>query len=126
MTSYLSDIRNQLYFDLQAWRDIYECFDYYANRELSGKSEVDKMGVSMAAWDRQFMEKESDIDCTIRIVRLIANLFTVAPIGQDIYMNQPQIYRDLVSKLKSLLEKKCSIDRWGVNIILFRKLSPLF
>jgi len=32
MTSYLADIRSQLYFDFAAWQDIYECFDYYAAR----------------------------------------------------------------------------------------------
>lgn len=30
MTSYLADIRNQLYFDFGAWQDIFVCFDYYA------------------------------------------------------------------------------------------------
>lgn len=30
MTSYLADIRNKLYFDFNAWEDIYLCFDYYA------------------------------------------------------------------------------------------------
>ena len=64
---------------------------------------MEKMGLSMAAWDYQHIKKESDIDCAIRIVRLITNLFTVAPIGQDIYINQSQNYRDLVKKLKSIL-----------------------
>lgn len=57
----------------------------------------------MAAWDYQHIKKQSDIDCAIRIVRLITNLFTVAPIGQDIYINQSQTYRELVKKLKSIL-----------------------
>lgn len=30
MTSYLADIRNQLYFDFSAWQDIFVCFDHYA------------------------------------------------------------------------------------------------
>ena len=51
------------------------------------------MGLSMAAWDYQHIKKESDVDCAIRIVRLIANLFTVTAIGQDIYVNDPQVYR---------------------------------
>lgn len=57
MTSYFSDIRNQLYFDFDSWPDIFTCFEHYANSELKGKSEVDKMGVSMAAWDYQAMRK---------------------------------------------------------------------
>lgn len=57
----------------------------------------------MAAWDYQHIKKESDIDCAIRIVRLIANLFTLPPIGQDIYLNQPNTYRELVKKLKAIL-----------------------
>jgi hypothetical protein len=93
MTSYLADIRSQIYFDFAAWQDIYECFDFYAGRELSGKNEVEKMGLSMAAWDYQHIKKESDIECTIRIIRLIANLLTVPTIGQDIYINQPKCYR---------------------------------
>ena len=103
MTSYLADIRSQLYYDFKAWRDVYECFEYYAGRELSGRNEVDKMGLSMAAWDYQNIKKESDIDCAIRIIRLIANLFTVSAIGQDIYLNDGNAYRELIKKLKTLL-----------------------
>jgi hypothetical protein len=61
------------------------------------------MGLSMAAWDYQHIKKESDIDCAIRIIRLITNLFTVSPIGHDIYINQAHNYRELVKKLKSIL-----------------------
>jgi len=57
----------------------------------------------MAAWDYQHIKKESDIDCAIRIIRLIANIFTVSAIGQDIYVNDHQSYRELLKKLKNLL-----------------------
>jgi hypothetical protein len=57
MTSYLADIRTQLYFDFKAWEDIYVCFEHYATSELKGKSEVEKMGISMAAWDYTAMKK---------------------------------------------------------------------
>lgn len=119
MTSYLSDIRSQLYFDFEAWQDIYECFEYYAGRELSGKNEVEKMGLSMAAWDYQHIKKESDIDCAIRIIRLIANLFTVPAIGQDIYVNYGNCYKELLRKLKTLLQKKSNIEKSSVRLYLF-------
>jgi hypothetical protein len=77
MTSYLADIRNELYFEFGAWKDIFVCFDHYATIELSGKNEVEKMGLSMAAWDYQAIKKESDIEAIIKIIRLIANIFTV-------------------------------------------------
>lgn len=51
------------------------------------------MGLSMAAWDYQHIKKESDIDCAIRIIRLIANIFTVPAIGQDIYVNNSVCFR---------------------------------
>jgi hypothetical protein len=86
---------------------------------LSGRNETDKMGLSMAAWDYQHLKKESDIDCAIRIVRLIANLFTVAAIGQDIYINDQTAYRELVRKLKTLLEKKANIEKSSVTVCLF-------
>ncbi len=35
------------------------------------------MGLSMAAWDYQAIKKESDIEAIIKIIRLIANIFTV-------------------------------------------------
>ena len=38
MTSYLTDIRNELYFEYGAWKDIFVCFDHYATSELSGKN----------------------------------------------------------------------------------------
>ena len=61
------------------------------------------MGLSMAAWDYQHIKKESDIDCAIRIIRLMANLLTVPSIGEDIYMNHSNCYRELLKKLKKLL-----------------------
>jgi len=73
----------------------------------------------MAAWDYQNIRKESDIDCAIRIVRLIANLFTVAAIGQDIYINDQTAYRELVRKLETLLEKKANIEKSSVIFSLF-------
>ena len=57
----------------------------------------------MAAWDYQNIKKESDIECAIRIIRLIANIFTVSAIGQDIYVNDLQSYRELIKKMKGLL-----------------------
>ena len=57
MTSYISDIRTQIYSDFSAWDDIFICFEHYANSELQGKSQVDKMGISMAAWDLPAMKK---------------------------------------------------------------------
>ena len=47
----------------------------------------------MAAWDYQHIKKESDIDCAIKIIRLVANLLTVPAIGQDIYVNHAACYK---------------------------------
>jgi ABC-type transporter Mla maintaining outer membrane lipid asymmetry ATPase subunit MlaF len=55
------------------------------------------------------MKKESDIDALVKIIRLIANLFTVNEIGQDIYVNRGIHFKDLIRKLKELLEKKCNL-----------------
>lgn len=57
MTSYISDIRVLIYDEFKAWDDIFECFQHYAHSELHGKSQVDKMGISMAAWDLPAMKK---------------------------------------------------------------------
>lgn len=78
------------------------------------------MGLSMAAWDYQHIKKESDIDCVIRIIRLMANLSTVPAIGQDIYLNHGPCYRELIKKLKTLLQKKSNIDRSSVPRPLLR------
>ena len=106
-----------MYFTFNSWPDIFCCFVHYADSELKGKSEVEKMGVSMAAWDYQVMKKESDIDAIIKIIRLIANLFTVASIGTDIYTNDSKSYRELILKLKSLLEKK-NMEQHSVTHVL--------
>ena len=69
------------------------------------------MGISKMAWDFQAMKKENDIEALVKIIRLIANLLTVSEIGNDIYTtNQGVLFRDLVKKLKILLEKKPSIE----------------
>lgn len=56
------------------------------------------------------------MDCAIRIVRLIANLFTLTPIGQDIYVNHAANYRELVKKLKAILDRKSNLERWAVML----------
>jgi hypothetical protein len=61
------------------------------------------MGLSMAAWDYQAIKKESDIEAIIKIIRLIANIFTVTQIGEDIYMNDSQSYKEVIKKLRGLL-----------------------
>ena len=61
------------------------------------------MGISMAAWDYQAMKKESDVEAIIKIIRLIANIFTVSESGQDIYVNDSKSFKELVIKLKNLL-----------------------
>lgn len=39
----------------------------------------------MAGWDYAAMKTETDVEALMKIVRLIANLFTVSEIGQHIY-----------------------------------------
>ena len=104
MTSFLVDIRNKMYFKYSAFADVYQCFDYYITSELKGKtSDIDKMGISTMAWDYQVMKKQSDIEALVKIIRLIANLFTVNEIGMDIYLNKGIQFRDFIKKLKILL-----------------------
>lgn len=57
MTSFLMDIRNEIYFEFGAFGDVYACFEHYTRSELQGKSEIDKMGLTMTAWDYQTMKK---------------------------------------------------------------------
>lgn len=76
----------------------------------------------MAAWDYQAIKKESDIEAIIKIIRLIANIFTVNEIGRDIYMNDSGSYRELMKKLKGLLEKKSNIEKSSVIFLLSRNL----
>lgn len=111
------DIRNELYFEFNAFVDVYACFEHYCQSELHGKSDIDKMGISVAAWDYQVMKKESDVDALVKIIRLLANLFTVNEIGQDIYMNKGLHFKGMIKRLKDLLEKKCSIVQHADLII---------
>ena len=78
------------------------------------------MGISTMAWDYQVMKKENDIEALVKIIRLIANLLTINEIGMDIYVNKGIQFRDLIKKLKILLEKKASIEANPVNIESFR------
>lgn len=61
------------------------------------------MGISMAAWDYTTMKKESDVEALMKIIRLIANIFTVSEIGQSVYRDYSANYRDLIKTLKMLL-----------------------
>ena len=50
----------------------------------------------------------------MKIVRLIANLFTVPEIGQKIYRDYSDNYRQLIKNLKMLLEKKSDVNKNNV------------
>lgn len=68
----------------------------------------------MAAWDYTAMKKESDIEALMKIIRLMANLFTVPEIGQHIYRDYCHNYRDLIKTLKILLERKSNLEKHNV------------
>ena len=71
----------------------------------------------MAAWDLPAMKKESDIEALMKIIRLMANIFTVPEIGQHIYREHSENYRKLIKNLKMLLEKKSDLERHNVFCI---------
>ena len=52
----------------------------------------------------------------MKIVRLIANLFTVPEIGQKIYRDHSDNYRQLIKNLKMLLEKKSDVHKNNVFV----------
>ena len=61
MTTYIEDIRNHIYFKLNGFVDIYECFVYYTTRELSKKDSsdlVDQMRLTTTSWDFKQMKSE--------------------------------------------------------------------
>lgn len=76
------------------------------------------MGISMAAWDLPAMKKESDVEALMKIIRLIANLFTEAEIGQHVYREHADHYRQLIKSLKMLLAKKSDIEKYNVSHLL--------
>lgn len=80
----------------------------------------------MAAWDYQAIKKQSDIEAIIKIIRLIANIFTVNQIGKDIYMNDPNSFRELVKKLKGLLQKKSNIEKSSVIFSFMIGINSLY
>ena len=45
----------------------------------------------------------------MKIIRLMANLFTVPEIGQHVYREQSGSYRQIIKNLKMLLDKKSDI-----------------
>lgn len=53
----------------------------------------------------------------MKIVRLIANLFTVPEIGQKIYRDHSDNYRQLIKNLKMLLDKKSDVEKNNVTIL---------
>lgn len=50
----------------------------------------------------------------MKIIRLMANLFTVPEIGQHIYRDYCHNYRDLIKTLKILLERKSNLEKHNV------------
>ena len=76
------------------------------------------MGVSMAAWDYQALRKESDVEALMKMIRLIANLFTVPEIGNHLYREKPEQYRQLVKQLAKVLEKRGNLEKGSVIIWL--------
>ncbi|KAL4489170.1 hypothetical protein ABPG73_005657 [Tetrahymena malaccensis] len=119
ITTYNESIRNMIYFQFNAFKDIYNCFEYYAQRELTPlKNEtVDKLGLSTAAWDFKIMQKESDSEALIKLLRLIANLMTVQEIGTHLITKKGVYYHDLIKKCKLILQKYKDINEKNSEII---------
>lgn len=46
------------------------------------------------------------MDAMIKIIRLIANLMTVEEIGLDLIKNKNSFYKDIIKKLKLILQNK--------------------
>lgn len=58
----------------------------------------------------------------MKIIRLIANLFTVPEIGHSVYRDYSANYRDLIKTLKILLEKKSNLEKHNVTFLLMKEL----
>ena len=60
MTSFFEEIREMVYFQLSAYKDIYAAFDFYLNKDLNPKKSdiIDKLGLSYASWDFHIIQKE--------------------------------------------------------------------
>lgn len=60
ITSFIEDIRRMIYINLNAFKDIYLCFDYYVQRELDPQktNAIEQMNVTQTGWDFKAMQKE--------------------------------------------------------------------
>lgn len=54
----------------------------------------------------------------MKMIRLIANLFTVPEIGNHLYREKPEQYRQLVKQLAKVLEKRGNLEKGSVIIQL--------
>ena len=59
-----------------------------------------------------------DIDALIKLIRLIANLFTLEEIGLDFVQKRATNYKELLRKLNDLINKK-DVKKHAVSLAYF-------
>lgn len=119
MTGFIEEIRQMIYFQQHAFKDIYDAFLHYYNKHINPKDLLNttankfnsnKFNMTTTAWDYGSMAKENDSDALLKIMRLFANLLTIPQIGQDFATKKELYFKDLLKKLKGLLDTK-SIEK---------------
>jgi hypothetical protein len=110
MTSHIGEMRDVVYFNFQGFADIYACFCFYCAREIDGAKD-EKMnfdgGKTFSSFEfHKAKGKEDENDVLTKLLRLLANLFTLPKIGKDLMQKQPKIYRDMLKRLSELLSRR--------------------
>jgi hypothetical protein len=107
IATYFEEFREFIYFDLNGFPEIYNCLDYYLSKgEKDSAKDIDKiMRMSFTKIDSA-SAKENDQDAQIKLIRLLANLFTLDKIGIDFITKHTPKYKAILQKLNNLISEK--------------------
>jgi hypothetical protein len=75
-------------------------------KDLLKQSFANKFNLTTNAWDFKTLEKENDSDALLKLMRLLANLMTIPQIGSDFVSKKENYFKDLLKKVKGLLDTK--------------------
>jgi len=103
ITTFIAEMREALYFDFEIFPQLFECFKFYMTK---GSQDMEKlMRSSFTKFDKA-SGSENNLDAITKLVRLMANLFTLDKIGIDfVTKNGPQ-YKLLLQYLCAKLKEK--------------------
>lgn len=122
MTTYNEAASSKLYFELEGFKTVFDCFSYYISKTSDEDDFYDSMLKSFSSFD--FL-KQDDKDVLNKIIRLLANIFTDEKSAVDFIKKNYDEYKFLLRKLRFFMNENEVMDNSELLICVLSCISNI-